>query len=161
VVQPFGLKPSAIPLTMICGAPGSGKSTYIEKHRGENDILIDIDAILQDLSGDVVRTQERRDRYLLDAFMERNRRLSALADETRPIAAWFIIGAPKPSMREAWAKQLSPVAVVVMETAPHVCIERINAAPQRAPTARGMVNGVRTWWDRYERSDIDTLRLVV
>lgn len=156
VVQPLGLEPSAIPLTMVCGAPGSGKSTFINQRKRADDIVIDIDAILQELSGDVVRTVERRNAYFLEAFLERNRRLVALSSEQRSIAAWFIIGAPKPAVRALWADQLKPCDVVVMETPAHVCRARIEAEPMRAPTAASMLEGVTTWWDRYERAEIDT-----
>ncbi len=160
VVQPLGLGPSNIPLTMVCGPPGAGKSTYINQRKGPDDIVIDIDAILQDLSGDVARTRERRDKYLLEAFIERNKRLASLATEQRQIAAWFIIGAPKPAMRVAWAEQLKPCDIVVIETPALVCRDRIRAEPLRAPTASGMLTGVTTWWDRYERAKIDTKHIV-
>jgi 5-methylcytosine-specific restriction endonuclease McrA len=156
VIQPIAMQPSAIPLTMVCGPPGAGKSTYIDRRKGSDDIVVDIDAILTELSGSVLRTQQRREQYLLDAFMERNRRLSALSLETRPIKAWFIIGAPHPSTREAWAQQLRPEAVVVMATPLRVCCDRIRGQDTRAPTAQGMIAGVNAWWDRYERSPIDT-----
>lgn len=160
VVQPLGLAPSAIPLTIVCGPPGAGKSTYVNQRKGADDIVIDIDAILQDLSGDVVRTRERRDAYLLDAFIERNRRLAGLASEQGSIAAWFIIGAPKPAVRALWADQLKPCEVVVMETPAQLCRARIEAEPMRSPTADGMLDGVTTWWDRYERAEIDTKYVV-
>lgn len=159
VVQPMELQPSRVPLTMVCGPPGAGKSTYINAHRSEADILIDIDVILSDLSGDTTRTQERRDKYLKDAFIERNRRLAGLSQETRPIAAWFIIGAPQPSAREVWVKQIKPSAVVVFETPLQACRQRILAEQSRTPTASSMINGASTWWDRYDRSPVDTLYL--
>jgi predicted kinase/5-methylcytosine-specific restriction endonuclease McrA len=159
VIQPVGLSPSRVPLTIVCGPPGAGKSTYIETHRGPDDIIIDIDAILAELSGDAVRTQERRDTYLMEAFLLRNRRLAALATETRPIAAWFIVGAPRPSMRELWANQLKPFAVVVMQTPAALCRDRILKVSDRAPTASGMIKGALSWWDRYDRSPVDTLYL--
>lgn len=150
VVQPLGLRPSAIPLTMVCGPPGAGKSTYIDQRRGPDDIVIDIDAILQDLSGEVERTVERRNQYLLDAFIERNRRLASLASETSSIAAWFIIGAPRASVRALWAKQLHPKQIIVIATPAVLCIDRIQAAPLRRPTASGMIAGVQAWWERYD-----------
>jgi 5-methylcytosine-specific restriction protein A len=159
VVQPLGLEPSAIPLTMVCGPPGAGKSTYINARRGPDDVVIDIDMILRDLSGTESRTRERRDRYLLDAFVERNKRLAALATETRPIAAWFIIGAPGPTVRRAWSDQLKPNNIVVMETPAAVCRSRIMAEPTRAETASGMVAGAFAWWERYQQASCDTLRI--
>lgn len=161
VLQPLNLQPSLVPLTMVCGPPGSGKSTYVHERKGENDWVIDIDLILNELSGVGVRTQERRDRYLVDAFVERNRRLAALSGPGAPPAAWFLIGAPRPEMRELWARQLKPVCVVVMEVKASTCIERIRQQSERSPTADGMIAGVRAWWERYERSmACDTVRII-
>jgi predicted kinase len=141
---------------MMCGPPGAGKSTYVSAHAGPDDIQIDIDAILGELSGTEQRTQERRDRHLFDAFMERNRRLAALGTETRSLKAWFIIGAPRASMRELWVQQLKPQEVVVFETPLSVCRNRIRRVPSRAETAEGMIEGAAAWWNRYERSPCDT-----
>lgn len=160
VVQPLGLGCSAVPLTMVCGPPGAGKNTYINQRKGVDDVVIDLDDILADISGEVVRTRERRDAYFLEAFTERNRRLAALADERRSIGAWFVIGAPNPAIRALWAEQLKPVSIIVMETPAHVCRARIRAEPIRAPTASSMLDGVSTWWDRYERAEIDTKHVV-
>ncbi|MCJ2010442.1 ATP-binding protein [Methylobacterium sp. J-092] len=49
--MPTHLKPSRIPLTIVCGPPGSGKSTYIRERIEPRDILIDLDAIMSGLSG--------------------------------------------------------------------------------------------------------------
>jgi hypothetical protein len=49
--MPSDLKPSAIPLTIVCGPPGSGKSTYIREHAKQGDTIIDLDAIMGTLSG--------------------------------------------------------------------------------------------------------------
>ena len=156
IVQPLGLKASAIPLVMVCGPPGAGKSTYISERMADGDTLIDIDAILSGLSGTEVRTQERRDRFLTEAFIERNKRLAALATAKPPARAWFIVGAPGPSVRQCWADQLKPAEVVVFETVAGICIDRIKAAPDRTETAAGMIAGVHAWWDRYDRTACDS-----
>lgn len=156
IVQPLGLKASAVPLVMVCGPPGAGKSSYIRERMVDGDILIDIDAILTELSGTQARTQARRDRHLMDAFIERNKRLAGLATAKPPARAWFPVTAAGPSVRACWAEQLKPAAVVVMETPVETCIARIKAAPDRAETAPNMIQGVHTWWDRYSRADCDT-----
>lgn len=159
VIQPLGLRPSAIPLVMVCGPPGAGKSTYVRNHIANGDILIDIDAILSELSGTEVRTQSRRDRFLIEAFIERNKRLARLAIAKQPARAWFIVGAPSTSVRQCWFDQLRPTEVVVFETPADICATRINAASERAETAQGMIEGVHAWWSRYERAECDTAYL--
>jgi len=33
------------PVTIVCGAAGSGKTTYVEQHRAANDLVYDLDAL--------------------------------------------------------------------------------------------------------------------
>lgn len=39
---------------IISGSPGSGKSYYAEKHKGENDIVFDMDKICSAIDGKTV-----------------------------------------------------------------------------------------------------------
>ncbi len=156
VIMPMGLLPSAIPLTMVCGAPGSGKSTYVACRKGLDDVVIDIDLILAELSGTEVRTVERRDAFIEEAFIARNKRLASLARESGDHSAWFVVGAPGASVRQRWAEQLKPSRIVVFETPQHICEQRIRAQTERIPTADGQIEGVWGWWRHYGRATCDT-----
>lgn len=159
IVQPLGLSPSAVPLTIVCGPPGAGKSVYVAQRQRPGDIVVDMDDILAELSGTDTRSQDRLQRFMVDALMERNRRLAGLATEARAVAAWFVVGAAQPSARELWAGQLQPRDVVVVETPASVCTQRIMSDPMRSPTVARMIDGVYTWWMYYDRSEIDTIHL--
>ena len=39
------------PVTIVSGAAGSGKSTYLRQHVGPNDVVIDLDAIQRRMDG--------------------------------------------------------------------------------------------------------------
>ena len=157
VVLPLDLAPSAIPLTIVCGAPGSGKSTWVAAKWAPGDTVIDLDAIMSELAGSEIRTQERVQAHLETAFLIRNKRLAALGKCQEHLKAWFIVGAPGAGVRQRWADQLKPHAVVVMETPFDECIRRIRSQPERAPTAAGMIEAAREWRRRYQRAGCDTL----
>jgi 5-methylcytosine-specific restriction endonuclease McrA len=48
---PKWIRPSAIPLTIVCGPPAAGKTSYVREHAQWNDLVIDLDAIIAMLSG--------------------------------------------------------------------------------------------------------------
>lgn len=111
--MPSDLKPSAIPLTILCGPPGAGKSTYVRERIGPNDILIDLDAIQQELSGRA--EHQTGSDFLVPALETRNRRLHALAHNTMHDRAWFIVPAPDPRERITWGKRLG-AEVMTLDT---------------------------------------------
>jgi len=141
--MPSDLQPSAIPLTIVCGPPGSGKSTYINERIGPNDILIDFDAIQQKLSGRPIHQTTRE--YLVPTLDERNRMLRALAHDTTHTRAWFIVSAPDPRERATWGKRLGG-EVVTMDTPLDECVRRIKADASRRGHVDRMVKAAAEWW---------------
>ena len=156
VLYPNELQRSAIPLNLVCGAPGSGKSTYTDKHRQADEIVIDIDSIVAELAGTLRRTNETQ-LHLQAAMIERNRRLQALARESRAARAWFIIGAPSGGERERWAAGLGAERVVVMETPADECIARIYRDDNRAAIADELARAVWDWHARFSPSRRDEI----
>lgn len=143
--MPSDLKPSQVPLSMVCGPPGSGKSTFVRGAAGPRDIVIDLDQILSEISG---QPEHRADvQWLGRALDERNERLRALASaraEDHP-KAWFIISVPDPSERAVWAQRLGAEAIV-MATPLAECVRRILADPARRGRTARMIDLAATWW---------------
>lgn len=139
---PIDLQPSAIPLTIVCGAPGSGKSTYAQKCAHPGDIVIDMDVIKADLAGTAIYSAEPR--WTGPALEERNRLLRSLATATAP-RAWFIVSAPEPAERDWWQRQLGGT-VHVMDTDEATCIARINADHRRIGHRDRMTRRVGEWF---------------
>ncbi|MCB2007567.1 MAG: HNH endonuclease, partial [Rhodoferax sp.] len=50
-VLPNFLPASTVPVVVVCGPPGSGKSTYAQDHASPSDLVIDVDVIAARLSG--------------------------------------------------------------------------------------------------------------
>jgi hypothetical protein len=157
---PAGLAPSVLPLTIVCGPPASGKTTYVREQAGVGDVVIDLDEIRSRLSG--LPWYAADERWLQPALEERNKLLRALgnADDPRTRAAhaaqaraWFLVGAPNAGDRRVWRSQLRPAHVVVLETPGHVCAQRIDADQRRAAVAEEQKRAVRDWWASYQRGD--------
>jgi len=141
--MPSDLKPSRIPLTIVCGPPGSGKSTYIRQHSEPTDLVIDLDAIMQRMSGQP--EHHTTTAYLKAAMEERNRQLRSLATDTQHTAAWFIVSAPDPAERATWSKRLAG-DLVVIDAPLDECIRRIEADPARKGHTERMIKAATEWW---------------
>jgi 5-methylcytosine-specific restriction protein A len=145
--NPEDLPPSGVPLTIVCGAPASGKSTYVARRAAPGDVVIDLDTIGAELSGEGNRIWDRR-RWLGPAIARRNHLLRLLAARTEG-AAWFIVGAPAAEDRERWAHQLRPIEVVVIETPQEVCFARVDADPFRRRQRMEQQDAIYRRWLYY------------
>ena len=140
--MPKGLRKSRIPVTIVSGPPGSGKSTYLRQHVGPNDVVIDLDAIQRELSG--LPEHHTGGKWVALSLNERNRRLRALAEDTTHERAWFVIAAPVPMERQWWVETLG-AELVLMRTPLDECIRRINADPARVGHTDRMIAAARAW----------------
>lgn len=133
--HPAGLRPAVVPLVIVCGAPASGKSTWVDGQRGPDDLVIDLDVIGSRMAaemapaGATVSTDadgHHWPRFLLErALHARNRMLDGLADAAAPWPrAWFIVCEPEARWRAWWDRTLRPERVVVMDTPMAECVRR-------------------------------------
>lgn len=142
---------SAVPLTIVCGAPAAGKTEYVRQKAQRGDKVIDLDDIIADLAGSATRTAEAKRRHLCQALIERNRRLALL---TSGAPAWFVVGAAAGWERRRWADGLGAQSVVLIDTPLRTCIARIRRDPLRAPIADELEEAAHGWFARYSASNI-------
>lgn len=141
--MPTDLKPSRIPLTVLCGPPASGKSSYLREHQGPNDLVIDLDSIMSGLSG--LPEHQTSKEWLAPALEQRNALLRSLHTDTTHDAAWFVISAPDPREREQWARMLR-AKLIVLDTPLAECARRIRADPARRGQEGRMLKAAADWW---------------
>lgn len=143
--MPPDLLPSRIPLTIVCGPPGSGKSSYVRQSAGPNDTVICLDTIIMKLTG--LPEHHSLPWALSKALEIRNQKLHCLATTSKYERAWFIVSAPNPRDRAAWKARLGG-EVVVLTTPLIECVRRIKADAARAGLASGMIEVATKWWER-------------
>lgn len=137
--HPAWLEPSAIPLTILCGPPASGKTTYVQQHAKPDDLVIDLDTIITSLKPDYQHWQQEQDGQLLSrAIRVRNSTLGSLARRTWG-AAWFIVAAPSKAERDWWASKLGG-KVILLHPGVDECKRR--AAARGTPLA---LQGIDKW----------------
>ena len=136
-----------IPVVVVCGPAGSGKSTYCKEHMRPNDILIDLDLIMQDLSG-LSRLEIDSSDWFVPALQRRQELLESLEYE-HDKTAYFIVSAPTRTEREGWAKVLN-ASVVLLDVEPSICISRISADDTRGEVDKaGSIEAVIKFYSNF------------
>lgn len=142
--MPLGLRPSRIPLVIVTGPPGAGKSTYVREHAGSHDLVICLDTIMQEITR--LPEHHRAAWATARALETRNRLLSGLADDQDHHRAWFIVAAPKPSERRSWSARLGG-ELIVLDTQLPECVRRIKADAARVGLHDRMIEAATKWWE--------------
>ena len=148
---PANIKPSRIPVTLVCGPPAAGKSTWVKERATHGDTIIDLDDCKVMAGGRRWDTDPEvraralyfRDQMLHSLFVRKTGR------------AFVIVGAPTERERSAWRQALGVRLddVVILNTPEDVCISRLRADPDRAHVVYELTDEVAKWFYSY-RADL-------
>lgn len=138
-------------VTLIAGPPCSGKSTYLLRHAGPEDLVVDYDALAAAVrpTGSTHGHPESH-RHLVwearDAILERLRLGSHGVRR-----AWIIAAAPRRKDRDRYRDRYGADVVIVMSPE-DVCLRRaLGERPE------GFYQHVRAWFGAYEHDPRDTV----
>ena len=138
---------SLIPVSIIAGAPGSGKTSYVKAHAHWGDLIIDLDAIYSALSG--LPWYEKPDGLMPFVLAVRDALLRQLSHESTVRQAWFITSEGRRSALDKMAESLG-ANIVVMDTGYTECIRRISQDERRKGKWQMWQPIVERWFKRYQ-----------
>jgi len=150
-LHPSWIRRSIIPVTLVCGPPASGKSTYVEQNKGPSDIVIDLDVIASGLARTTLHGWNAK--WIGPSVRARNDMIGRLSkpQACKHSRAWLVVGEPDAAMRQWWVDTLGCDKVIVVESPASQCEARIASDPERAMQS-GRAN---EWWAGYTRRDGD------
>lgn len=126
---PHNVRPSSVPVMIVCGPPVSGKTTYVRDQAMEGDLIIDLDDYKEQFG----------ERYSFDpaivtrAFARRNADIISLS-RRKEGRAWLIVSAPTSRERLAWKETLGERASVrVVSATREECKRRVDLDERRRP----------------------------
>ena len=120
-------RPKKTKTYLVCGAPASGKTSYVTSHKAPGDFVLDLDVIRQalgapDKTSDCFQPQVMAIRDVLFEHISFNR----IGVKT----AWVIAGLPNRYKREALARKLG-AEIIFIATPFEECITRAMNDPER------------------------------
>lgn len=140
------MSPPDCPVFVVCGAPGCGKSTYVENYKQPDDLMVDLDVIKSEMTGAPIHLGPNNPRAMRKAMARRNEILRDLDGNS---AVWMVIGAPLNRDREHWRRVLN-AKTIVLEVPIEIIKERIYSDLTRGARQHLMFKWAKDWWRRYE-----------
>lgn len=139
----FGRTLVTASVTIVCGPPASGKSTYVQERTTRGDLIVDLDAIFMALSG---LPQYDKPHVLMPFVVAaRDAVLNRLRQPTDVKRAWVIAGLPTAAERTALARRLT-AQVVVLNVKRDECVRRVQHDERRQQESRQWIGAIDRWF---------------
>ena len=136
-------------VTLVCGPPGSGKTTYVLKRFQRSDLIVDFDGLFSALSG--LPFRDKPPELFPFVFAAKEAVLNRLHKGSEVRHAWIIMGGAKREDRNEIVSKYGADLVVLEERAEE-CERRIleSRGEEERDTMRPVI---ARWWREYRRSE--------
>ena len=142
----FGHAMKKMSVTLVCGPPGAGKSTYVNQQRLEGDIVWDFDAVLMTVTGLDSHERSERSKSLIGfIFAMRDGLFREVLRSGQGKRVWIIESCPLAADRERFVRDFA-ARVVLLDTEESICRERMRGRGE------GWDKPLADWWSQF-RSD--------
>lgn len=136
-------------VTLICGAPCSGKTTLARSLAQPGDLILDLDTIARQLGSPA---RWRHDQATVQAAEECMTQALRRLARTEHITAYVIRCLPHPRHRAQLARAIRADTVYVL----HPPMTEVLARARRDGRPAGTATTIRQWYRRYGPSEVDS-----
>lgn len=134
----------ACPVTIVWGAPGAGKNTYVNKHKLKGDLVIDWDSLFEAVSG-LPRYDKPKELFPFVAEA-RDAMIARLCQPSQIRCAWIL----STTLTSIELSELEVKGAKVIQLIPplETCAERVRADPLRANVVDSTIQTIHHWYDK-------------
>lgn len=139
-----------IKVSIVWGAPASGKTTYVIKHMDDGDVVVDLDLIKQSLS--MQGKTQTGDNFLNLALSIREHiyELIEYREVIKCNRVWVVAGLPKREDREYLFNRLQADNLIHIKATKKECIERAdNDSDREDKQLQRMI--INKWFRQYSK----------
>ncbi len=137
---------------LVCGCPGSGKSSYVARHKTRRDLVVDLDYLCAALMGEPGELYLNHDPVISVALEVRTLLYEIISTRRGKWERAFVVtSAPHLDEQRALARDLN-AEIIMIDTPLDVCLERLQADGRRAHAQVLYESQARKWWQEYSRS---------
>ncbi len=143
-------------VTIVCGAPGSGKSTWVARQVHWGDLVLDIDRLYEAVS--MQPTYHKPANLLQIILAMRDAALTQIARPNQIGKAYIITTTTRHSEIDAIVRRFK-ARVVVLETPSIICMRRIAEDQRRCEMLNHWQELVERWftnWRDYPGAEVIT-----
>lgn len=133
---------------IVTGAPGSGKTTWVNDVRNENDLVIDLDAIKSALWGSESFHAELTDKKVEILISVRDSLYESVSDRKNESMCYIITTENDPGRLDSLKEKLH-AELKVMDTPKEECIKRVMSDDTR-PNKGVFLDLIEKWYERGE-----------
>ena len=144
-------KPINKKIYIVCGAPASGKSTYVKGKAKDSDLILDLDEIISGFSGMPIYSESEK--YIKVAIQKRNYILNNLNNMNYK-TIYLIVSAPTRAERSHWKEQLDGT-VIMIATNENECYKRLDNDTRRSNNILKYRIAIKKWFNEYTEGCID------
>lgn len=138
---------TTVQVILVCGPPGSGKTTFVASRKRWGDLVVDFDALYAALSG--LPWYEKPAALMPFVCAARDIVLARLRTSSDVAQAWVISSEANAQARAQLAQQVGAMETIVLAVGANECLRRIDADPRRSGQLLAWSPIVHKWWREY------------
>ena len=140
---------------IVCGPPGAGKTTFVSERKRDDDVVIDLDAIIAALT--LGEWYEKTPQVLRIGLDVRDFLVDRLTKPSGVRCWWLITSEADAEKRRALGLRTKANTVYVLEVSAAECLRRIARDDRRSALYGQWIEIVDGWWGDYQRNNGETV----